>query len=386
MVVALAAGGLYALVAEDKDGPRYRTLPVARGEIIQRVLATGTVNPVILVQVGSQVSGTISAIHADFNSIVKKGEVVARIDPALFRAEVAKAKANHEKALADVEKMKATLENAALTRTRMETMVRRDLIARADADDARLKADTAKADLAAARANVSQLKAALDVAETNLQYTVIRSPVDGIVVDRSVDVGQTVAASLQAPVLFKIAQDLSQMQVDTNVDEADIGKIKLAQPVSFTVDAYPGAEFSGRVAQIRNAPQQVQNVITYDVVVTVDNRDLKLKPGMTANVSVTTDRRPGVLKVPNAALRFVPQPSGEDKQPQPAEGAEEDRQRQKVWVLARGGRLATVPVKVGISDGDYSELSAGRLTEGQRVVVEQLDEKAKASKSQPRLF
>jgi HlyD family secretion protein len=385
VAVALLAGGYALWLANGNPGLRYRTLPVERGAVVQRVLATGTVNPVTLVQVGSQVSGTISALYADFNSHVRQGQVVAQIDPALFAGQVAKARGDYQSAVADVAKQEAAVENTTRTLARMKAVRERDLVSQADVDDAQMKADQAKADLAAAKAKVKQTKASLDLAETNLRYSTIRSPVDGIVVARNIDAGQTVAASFQAPVLFTIAADLAKMQVDTNVDEADIGRVRMGQQASFSVDAYPSDDFGGRVAQVRNAPQQVQNVITYDVVITVDNRGLKLKPGMTANVAITTDRKEGVLKVPNAALRFVPRPVEKDTQPAPAAPAAEAAAsgQQRVWVLDPGGKLVAVPVRVGISDGMWSELVSGRLTPGQQVVVEQLEETGGKSATSP---
>jgi HlyD family secretion protein len=382
VAVALLAGGLYFWLAAGNNGPRYRTLPVERGDLVQKVLATGTVNPVTLVQVGSQVSGTISNIYVDFNSKVERGLMVAQIDPALFEAQVAKARADYQSALADVEKGRAEVENTSRTLARMRAVRERDLVSQAEVDDAQMKSDTAKAELAAAQSKVGQTKASLDLAETNLRYTTIRSPVDGIVVDRTVDVGQTVAASFQAPVMFKIAADLAKMQVDTNVDEADIGRVVRGQEATFSVDAYSGEEFSGRVDQVRNAPQQVQNVVTYDVVIMVDNRDLKLKPGMTANVAIITARKNGVLKVANSALRFTPRPAepgaaGARAAPPPTE----EKGWQRVWVVDATGKLTAVPVQVGISDGVDSEVLAGKLAEGQQVVVEQIEEPAQAAAS-----
>jgi HlyD family secretion protein len=371
IVVALVGGGLYAWRARNNHGPSFRTVAVEKGDVVQKVLATGTVNPVTLVQVGSQVSGTIVNLYADFNSKVKKGQVVAQIDPALFAAAVAKAEGDYRSALANVAKQEAAVANTTLTLARTKAVRKQDLVAQSDVDDAQMRADQAKADLAAARASVGQTRASLQLAETNLRYSTIRSPVDGIVVARNVDVGQTVAASFQAPVLFTIAADLAKMQVDTNVDEADVGKVRVAQPAAFTVDAYPGEEFQGRVGQVRNSPQQVQNVITYDVVITVPNPELKLKPGMTANVAITTATEKGVLKVPNSSLRFVPRLDS-DKAARPATSASQDQQ-QRVWVVGPGGKPQPVSVNVGISDGLSTEVVSG-LSQGQKVIVEQIDQ------------
>ncbi len=336
MVLVLLAGGgafLYFRTGEE-TGQRFRRARVERGDVSSVVTATGTINPVITVLVGSQVSGTIKALHADFNSLVREDEVIAQIDSAIFEAQVEQARANVldaqagiltaqanlNNAQANVVKTEVTLVDAKRTLERNVELMSRNVIAQAaldtaqtnhdsllaQRDSARAQVETARAQLEQAKAKAEQARAALKMAETNLRYTTIRSPVNGIVISRNVDVGQTVAASLQAPTLFTIAKDLTQMQVDTNVSEADIGVIKKGQEAVFTVDAYPDRSFRGLITEIRNAPINVQNVVTYDVVVQVDNPDLKLKPGMTANVSVLLAHREGVLRLPNAALRFQP--------------------------------------------------------------------------------
>jgi HlyD family secretion protein len=325
----------YPTIGKQGTNQKFRTVKVDRGEISSVVTATGTINPVTTVLVGSQVSGTIKALHADFNSRVKEGQVIAQIDPAIFDAQVEQGRANVLSAQANLLNAQANLKNgqanlskaeiaivdAKRTLERNQDLIERKVIAQATLDTAQTNYETAiaqrevaKAQLESARsqvesskAQVEQVKAGLKVAETNLRYTTIRSPVNGIVISRNVDVGQTVAASLQAPTLFTIAKDLTQMQVDTNVSEADIGQIGKGQDATFTVDAYPDRTFRGKVLEIRNAPITIQNVVTYDVVVQVDNIDLKLKPGMTANVSVMIQHREDVLKIPNAALRFRPE-------------------------------------------------------------------------------
>ena len=293
-------------------------MKVERGEVDLIVTATGTINPVINVLVGSQVSGTIKALYADFNSQVKEGQVIAQIDPAIFQAQVDQAKANVLNtqanllnAQANLVKAEVAVVDAKRNLDRNKPLLERQVIAQATLDTAQVNYDTAvaqievaKAQVDSSKAQVEQAKAALNLAETNLRYATIRSPVNGTVISRNVDVGQTVAASLQAPTLFTIAKDLTKMQVDTNVSEADVGRITVGQDATFTVDAYPGRIFRGKVSEIRIAPIIVQNVVTYDVVIQVDNKDLKLKPGMTANVSVMIAHREGVLKIPNAALRF----------------------------------------------------------------------------------
>jgi HlyD family secretion protein len=326
---------LYWLIGQKGSNQKFRTMKVERGEISSIVTATGTINPVITVLVGSQVSGTIKALYADFNSRVKEEEVIAQIDPAIFQAQADQGKANVLNAEANQLNAQANLENAKANLTKAEVavldtkrtldrnrpLVERKVIAQATMDTAQTNYDTAvaqqesakaqlesaKSQVESTKAQVEQAKAALKLAETNLRYSTIRSPVNGTVISRNVDVGQTVAASLQAPTLFTIAKDLTQMQADTNFSEADIGRIEKGQEATFTVDAYPERTFRGKVSEIRNAPQTIQNVVTYDVVIEVGNHDLKLKPGMTANVTIMVAHREGVVKIPNAALRFQPQ-------------------------------------------------------------------------------
>jgi HlyD family secretion protein len=311
IIVILIGGGLLVYYKTKNGEVKYKTVPVQNGSVRATVTATGTVNAVKTVLVGTQVSGTLKELHVDFNSQVKKGQVIAEIDPASLQAQVDQARANTLAAKANVEKAKATLEDAKRTRDRNRQLFSKDLIARSDLDTSEATHDSNSAQVNSVTAQVAQTEAALRFAETNLRYTKIVSPVDGIVVSRNVDIGQTVAASFQTPTLFTIAQDLTKMQIDTNIDEADIGKIKTGQDVEFSVDAYPDSTFRGIVEQIRIAPITVQNVVTYDVVIKVDNSDLKLKPGMTANVSVVVASKEETLKIPNAALRFkLPETAG----------------------------------------------------------------------------
>jgi len=335
--IVLLVGGFifYRWKGQNGMNQKFRTIKVERGEISTTVTATGTINPVITVLVGSQVSGTIKALYADFNSRVKEGQVIAQIDPAILDAQVEQARANVlnaqanvlnaqanlKSAQANVEKAEVAVSDAKRTLDRNRPLVERKVIAQsvfdtaqtnydsavAQQEVAKAQSESAKSQVESTKAQVEQTKAALKLAETNLRYTTIRSPVNGVVISRNVDVGQTVAASLQAPTLFTIAKDLTQMQVDTNMSEADIGKIVGGQEATFTVDAYPERTFQGRVFEIRNAPQVIQNVVTYDVVIQVDNKELRLKPGMTANVTIVVAHREGVLRVPNAALRYMPQ-------------------------------------------------------------------------------
>jgi HlyD family secretion protein len=310
IIVVLIGGGLFVWYKSKSNGVKYKTVPIQTGSLRATVTATGTMNAVKTVSVGTQVSGTLKELHVDFNSRVKKGQILAEIDPATFQAQVDQAKANVLAAKANVEKAKATREDSKRTQDRNQQLFSKNLIARSDLDTSGATDASNYAQVSAATAQVAQTEAALRFAETNLRYTKIVSPVDGIVVSRSVDVGQTVAASFQTPTLFVIAQDLTKMQIDANIDEADIGKIKTGQDVEFTVDAYPDSTFHGIVDEIRIAPITVQNVVTYDVVIKVENSDLRLMPGMTANVSIIVASKDAILKIPNAALRF--KPSGKD--------------------------------------------------------------------------
>jgi HlyD family secretion protein len=285
-------GGFWYYEAHRAEAPQYQTTPVTRGDLTQLVTASGQLNPVINVQVGSQISGNILKLYADFNSLVKSNQVVAQLDPATFQATVHQAEG-------DLANAKAALELAQVNAKRSAELLKNSLIPQSDNEKA-------IADLHQAEAQVQIKEASLERAQVDLAHCTIFAPVDGIVISRNVDVGQTVAASMNAPTLFVIANDLSKMQIDSNVSEADVGAIEQGQNVSFTVDAFPSRTFIGKVIQIRNAPITVQNVVTYDTVVEVNNSDLKLKPGMTATLSITIAKRTGVLKIPNAALRFKP--------------------------------------------------------------------------------
>ncbi len=287
---------------------RYETVTVDQGQVVAKVTATGTLSALVTVQVGSQVSGRIQQIFVDFNSPVKKGQLIAKIDPQLFEAAVEQARANYVAARGNLAKAQAQAVDAERQYRRARALAERQLIAQAEVDTAQTNANAAQAQVKVAEGSVEQARAALHQAEVNLAYTNIISPTNGVVISRNVDVGQTVAASLQAPTLFLIAEDLAKMQVDTSVAEADVGRLWAGMTASFTIDAYPNERFTGRVRQIRNAPQTVQNVVTYDAVIDVDNAELKLRPGMTANVTFVYAERANVMRVPNAALRFRPSP------------------------------------------------------------------------------
>jgi HlyD family secretion protein len=398
-----------------QHGVQYRTIAVQRGGIDSTISATGNPNAVVTVQVGSQVSGNIMALYADFNSKVKAGQLIARIDPQMFQARVDaaqagvasaraalyNAQANVQKAAADIANAQANVlvaqdntQKAHLATVDAKSKLDRRVIlanegvlskedletaqathdeavsgeraaqGQADAAQSALNASKAEANIAktqeaAAEAQVKQAEASLRQTQIDLSNTYIKAPVDGTVVSRQVNVGQTVAASLAAPTLFEIAQDLTKMQVDTNVDEADVGRVRVGQQATFTVDAYPSRVFRGAVTSVRQAPINVQNVVTYDVVIGVSNDDLKLFPGMTANVKILVDHRANVLKVPNAALRYKPG----DAVTRRTAGA------QTVWVPGSDGKPQPLPVQLGISDGTWTEVRSGDLKEGQPVIA-----------------
>jgi len=353
----------------------YVTGQVDRGEIAAKVTATGTLSALVTVSVGSQVSGRIEWLGADFGSTVKKSQIVARIEPSLFHAAVEQARANNLAATAAVEKARTQSDLTARQAERAENLQKEGLMSQSDLDTARAALASARADLGTARANVAQTKAALDQAELNLRYTVIPSPIDGIVISRNVDVGQTVAAALQAPTLFTIAQDLGQMQVDTNVTEADVGKIRAGMSVTFTVDAYPDRKFGGTVRQVRDNAQTIQNVVTYDAVIDVDNREGLLKPGMTASVTFVYADEKDILRVPTAALRFKPDAAARTAMGA-APGAMPTRASQRLVWVKRAARVDPVLVEIGISDGTQTQITAGDVHVGD-VVVEEANVEAK---------
>jgi len=448
--VGLAVGGYMFLNGEQKAHIRYKTARVERGTVISTVTAIGTINPVVSVQVSSQVPGTILSLHADFNSVVKAGNVLARIDPTPFEkrrehaaANLEMAKANVAKARTDVAQRKRELDrardqaaanlemakaNVAKARTdvaqrkreleRAQVLLKQQFVSQNEADvaltayegavgllgvaDAQVKQAEAALNnevevartayegavnlVQVAEAQVKQAEALLNAAELDLKYTVIRSPVDGIVIARNVEVGQLVNAGFQTPSPFLVALDLAKMQVHTNVSESDIGKVTKGKVAAFTVDAYPGKVFQGHVHQVRNAPISLQNVVTYNVVVEVDNRDLWLKPGMTANVSLIVARKDQALKVPNVALRFTPSKSERTNRQAPvptSDRADPDAKTTRVvlasgdqrgdsktvWRLGPNGNPEPVPVQWGISDGNVTELASGELQEGDEVII-----------------
>lgn len=352
LILVLAIGG-YAVwkSAQPAPGAEYRTVTVDRGDIMKMVSANGTLNPVVLVNVGTQVSGTVQRLYADFNDRVQAGKVLAELDPSLFRAAVEQSRANLANA-------KASLQLAEANERRARELYGKDYIARAELDQAVQALGATRAQVAAAMAQVKR-------DETNFRYSIIVSPVSGIVVSRNVDVGQTVAASFQTPTLFAIAQDLKRMQIDTTVAEADVGGVKVGQTAHFTVDAFPGREFHGKVRQIRLNSQVLQNVVTYNVVIDVANPEEILLPGMTAFVSIVVAERSDVLRIPVAALRF--RPAEEGRTPHRLSGPGE-----KTVYRLEQGRAVPVAVKTGIADSKFAEVDSGNLQPGDPLVVEDL--------------
>ncbi len=356
LVAALGGGALlWWRLASDGAEQKYRTAPAKTGDVTQTVSANGTLNPVVLVNVGTQVSGTVKKLHVDFNDRVKAGQVLLELDPALLQAQVRQDEASLASA-------RAALELAEANEARSRTLYGQEYISKQELDVA-VQANKSS------RAQVDQVSAQLAKDRTNLNNAVIRSPVSGVVVDRTVDVGQTVAASFQTPTLFRIAQDLRKMQIDSNFAEADIGNIKVGQPVMFSVDAFPDRTFSASVRQVRLNATVQQNVVTYDVVVAVENPEEILRPGMTAYVNVVVAQRKDVLLVPNAALRFRPEAGPEAaaprRRPQEPRG---DGTRATVYVLA-DSRLAARSIRIGITDGRFTEVVSGELKDAEPVVI-----------------
>lgn len=377
-IIAIIALGLFFFLRGGDKKPAYKTEIVSRGEIKSVVTATGTVNAVTTVSVGTQVSGTIRNLYVDFNSQVKKGQLLAQIDPPTFQAQVDQGRANLFSAQANMEKAGVAVIDARRTFERNKELFAQNFIAKSDLDTAETNLRSAEAQQKVTQAQISQAQAALKIAETNLQYTNIISPVNGTVISRSVDIGQTVAASFQTPTLFSIAQDLTKMQINTSVDEADIGMVRAGQEASFTVDAYPDTLFTGKVSVVRNAPINVSNVVTYDVIINVENPQLKMKPGMTANVSIIIETRHDALRVPHAALRFKPVKA---KGKSETAADKKEMKGPKVWILDKD-QPRPVQITLGISDGNYTEITSGKLEAGQKIITDSLNNKKGSSSSQ----
>lgn len=379
LCVLLAAGGgiWWFLPVKAKAEGRYATEVLERGAITQSVAANGTLNPVVLVSVGSQVSGIVKNIHADFNGKVKAGQVLLELDPTLNQAQLQQSEANLSSA-------QASLDLAQANEARARGLFAQEYVTRQDLDVAVQALKAAKAQFAVVQAQVVRDR-------RNLDNTVIRSPVSGVVVSREVDVGQTVAATLQSPVLFKIAQDLSHMQIDTSYAEADIGNIRVGQQATFRVDAFPNRTFRGEVKQVRLNPTTQQNVVTYNVVVSVDNLDQALMPGMTAYVNILVAQRKDVLMVPNMALRFRPADSakarnGGDKPK--GEGRKGDTAPMGTVYVLENGQPKAVRISVGITDNRMTEVLSGDIKDGDAVIVEDRQPPASKASSGPgmRLF
>lgn len=354
---------------------QYTEAAVSRGDVTRTVTATGTVNPVLTIIVGSYVSGVIKEIHCDYNTQVKVGQVCAKIDPAPYQTVVDQNKANLLVAQAQLEKDKANLAYARLNYDRNARLALTSAVSKDTLDNSKNALDQATAQVGVDQATIAQRQAQLAAAQVNLDYTNIVSPVDGTVVSRNVTVGQTVAASFQTPTLFLIATDLTQMQVDTNVSESDIGGIKEGNKATFTVDAFPRRIFQGAVTQVRQSPQTVQNVVTYDVVVGVDNSHLSLKPGMTADTRVIIDARTNVLRVPSQALRYAPPGAPRLEQGRGHQG--------RVFIL-RNGAPTAVAVTAGLDDDTFAEIVSGDIKEGDKVIVAEQRGTAKSSLPVPR--
>lgn len=367
------------LFKNKKEAKNYVTEPLTKRTITQIVEASGTINPVQTVSIGSQVSGQISAIYVDYNSKVKKGQLLAEIDTSLFEAQVNQAKATIDNARANLAKIQATTANDKLTLTRYRNLYKKGFIAKSELD---LAESTYSADLAqvkSAQAQINQALASYSTAASNLRYTKITSPVDGVVISRAVDVGQTVAASFQTPELFSVAQDLTQMQIEASVSEADIGKVKKEQDVEYTLDGYPDETFKGKVSQVRISPTTVSNVVTYSVIIDVENDEMKLIPGMTANVSIITSKKENILCAKSTALKFTPNTDGKG----------EKFDKQGIWLLA-DGEPKRVEIVTGVNDDTYTEIISNNLKDGDKVILS-IEEKGKGKNKQmqgrpPRMF
>jgi HlyD family secretion protein len=372
VVLLLALGAGTAWWAAHRPAPMHDiTAPVTRGAVVRTVSATGTVNPVLTIIVGTYVSGVIQQLFCDYNTQVKPGQICAKIDPRPYQTVVDQARANLAVARAQLEKDKALLDYARINYERNRLLAQKNYTSQDIADSARSTFEQAQAQVVLDQATIEQRQAELNAANVNLGYTDIVSPVDGVVVSRNVTMGQTVAATFQTPTLFLIATDLTKMQVDTNVSESDIGSVREGNPAHFTVDAFPKRIFHGSVVQVRQSPQSVQNVITYDAVIGVDNTDLALMPGMTASTQIIVDQRRDVLRVPDQAVRYA------------AAGTAAGQSR---LYLLRGGQVVTVPVVFGLDDDSSTEIVSGDVTAGDQVIIgEQRGERTGTTVPPPRL-
>ena len=417
-ILVIIAGVVLVLSLSSRnknDVPKYDKKAIDKGNIEALVITTGSLNPVTTVDVGSQVSGKIDKLYVDFNSRVKQGQVIAELDQAQFITRVKQNEANYQSAEASLKKTKVTLDNTKKKYDRAMNLFEKDLISFEEKEAIETQYYSAMADIQSSEARLEQAESQLDSSKVDLTYTIIKSPIDGVVINRRVNIGQTVAATFQAPVLFQIANDLSKMQVECSVDEADIGKVKEGQKVRFTVDAFPDENFTGKVSQVRYAPEIVQNVVTYTTIVEVDNPEMKLRPGMTATASVVTGEAKNVLRVPNSALRFNPSLSPEEMRELMESMRQEMRERRggssrpegtspggdahrqatqrpgsgqhasgmrgfsmqgarmrqfaRVWMEDESGKLKMAFVRTGVTDNSYTEIVSGSLKEGQLVIT-----------------
>ncbi|MEJ2688499.1 MAG: efflux RND transporter periplasmic adaptor subunit [Deltaproteobacteria bacterium] len=398
----LLAAGVAAFFWWQRDtpvnAPHYLTKKAQRGDLTVIVTATGNLEPVNEVTVGSELSGIVRSVDVDYNDHVRRGQVLARLDTSKLDAQVSQSKANLEVARAKVLQTKATVQETSQNLERLQAVLKMSqgkAVSKQDLEAAQAALERARADQASAEASVSQAEAILKANETDLDKTVIYSPINGVVLTRSVDPGQTVAASLQAPVLFSLAEDLTKMELHVDVDEADVGRVKEGQAAVFTVDAYPGRRFPAKISQVRYGSKTVDGVVTYETLLAVDNSDLSLRPGMTATANITVQQVHDALLVPNAALRFVPptRPSGNGSQqrggsilsrlfPRPRHNNREvkrsttgDKESQQVWMV-RGEKLVPIPVTTGATDGAMTEITGGNLQIGQAVVVDTVTAKS----------
>lgn len=414
LVVAGAVIVFGALKNGRNNAAQYRMEALTRGDIEAMVLTSGTLNPVTVVEVGSQVSGQIEKLYVDFNSQVKAGQVIAEIDQSMLKTRVEQSEANYMSAMASLERSRVTVENLKRRYERAMSLFEKNLISFEEKDAAESNYLAAKTDVQSAEARLEQAKSQLETSRVDLAYAIIRSPIDGVVISRNINQGQTVAASFQAPKLFEIAADLTKMQVECSVDEADIGRVQEGQKVRFTVDAHPNDNFAGVVRQVRYSPEVTQNVVTYMTIVNVDNPDMKLRPGMTATVSIIVGEARDVLRIPNAALRFTPDLTPEQMQkilketqermmtqrgdagdasapgeraagrPEGRTGAGpmmktgpgggpgsgmRGRQPSRVWIKGQDGRLSMAFLRTGVTDNTYTEIIQSELKEGDEVII-----------------
>lgn len=380
LVIIIFLAILIPIILNVENKPQYKLSKVEKNTIVQTVEASGIINPVKTVSIGSQVSGIISAIYVDFNSKVKQGQLLAQIDPSLLKAQVDKATGDLNAAKANYQKTLSILAYDKVNYQRYKVLYKKRYVAKGDLDLAQATYNSDVAAANAARGVIAQTAATLQNNLTNLRYTRITSPVNGVVVSRAVDVGQTVAASFQTPTLFSVAQDLTKMQIEVSVSEADIGKIKVGQNVDYTLDGYPDETFKGKVSQVRISPTTVSNVVTYTVIVSVKNDEGMLKPGMTANVSVITNKKENAICVDNAALRFTPEAITGGKK----------YKTQGIWIL-KNNKPTRINIQMGITDSDYTEIISNEIKEGDDAIVGNLKEKhnsagAAGGMKGPRMF